>query len=366
MTNIPAENKFYTLTISRINRETDDAMTLYFDIPQEHQKLFKYKPGQYLTLKFKINEENYTRSYSISTSPNIDSELAITIKKVKNGFVSHFINDTIIVGDTVEVMPPKGNFIIDISIDSQREYFFFAGGSGITPLFSIIKSILHFENKSLLTLFYSNQSEKSVIFQKELNKLSELYSNRFQIIYIFTSEEYNNYEYYGRIDKDEANNLLRKFIVNNIQNAEYFLCGVPEMMQSIENGLSELKVPKNKIHKELFTNFINEEMIAENLNIEPDNSTIITKKVQVKLYGEDFIIKVEPDETILTSAMRQGYDPPFSCQIGACSTCRAKLISGKVHMDERDALTDEEIEMGYILTCQSHPLTDNVIVNYDD
>lgn len=365
MTNILPQNKFYTIKVSEIIKETEDTNTLYLEIPKDLSDLFKYKAGQYLTLKIKINGESYRRSYSISTSPEVDDKIGITIKKVRNGFVSHYINENIKSGDFIEVMPPKGNFTIELFSESNREYIFFAGGSGITPLISIIKSILKVEKISILTLFYSNHSEKNIIFQKEIDELVNNFKDRFKVVYIFTGEEYKDYPYYGRLDSAKTKRLLNEFIQTDITQVEYFLCSVPEMMKTIENTLASLGVDKSKIHKESYTNSNENNEVILDLDMIEDKR-LVTRKVQVNLYGEEFIITVEPDETILTAAMRQGYDPPFSCQIGACSTCRAKLLSGKVHMDERDALTDEEIDMGYILTCQSHPLTDNVIVDYDD
>ncbi len=365
MTNVFQNNKFYKIKVSNIIKETDNTHTLYLEIPNDLSDLFKYKAGQYLTLKININDKIYRRSYSISTSPEVDDKIAITIKKVQNGYISHYINDNIKKGDFIEVMPPRGNFTIELSPESKKEYVFFAGGSGITPLISIIKSILKVEKSSKLTLFYSNHSEKNVIFRKEIEDLVYNYRDRFTIVYIFTGKEYKDYPYYGRVDSEKTKKLLNEFIRTDISEVEFFLCSVPAMMKTIENTLISLGVEKSMIHKESYTNSnSNDEYITDFRMNEIDK--IVSRQVHIKLYGEEFKITVEPDETILTAAMRQGYDPPFSCQIGACSTCRAKLLSGKVHMDERDALTDEEIEMGYILTCQSHPLTDNVIIDYDD
>lgn len=356
------------LKIKKISKETDRAISVAFEVPDEVKKIFQYKPGQFITLKPEINGKVYKRAYSISSSPFSNEDLTVTIKAIENGFVSNFLLNNLKNEEILEVQPPAGRFTFDFSESQENVYVFFAGGSGITPVISLIKSALIKEPKSKLILFYANRDENSIIFKQHLEYLEKKHYERFKIVHILSrgSDCWNGLR--GRIDRNNALSLIADF-VNEPQSIKthYFLCGHPGMMNEILVAFDYLKIRKENIHKESFTklnvngNVYKIEMIDRNVS-----NKKVNRKIKLKIYGETFDVNVEPDETILTAALRESLDPPFSCQIGACASCRAKLISGKVVMDERDALTDAEIEQGYILTCQSHPITDDVVIDYDD
>ncbi len=354
---------FHLLKVSKLIRETDDTVSVVFEIPDELKNEFSYKHGQYLTIKAPVDAVDNRRAYSISSSPFCDNRLQVTVKRVADGLVSSYINDKLKEGDSLEVMPPLGRFTFDLDPQNKKTYFLVGGGSGITPLMSIIKSILTVELRSKVVLIYANRNEKSIIFKEELDSLINKFKDRFKLIHII-SQPLNSWEgLKGRINSELFNNLVNKHIKSEYSSAEYFMCGPSGMMKMVESTLEEFDVPKSNIHKESFTAPLNEEGLVKG---DEDEMEIVTRDVKIILYGDEHQVTVEPGDTVLTSAMYAGIDPPFSCQIGACSTCRAKLVSGKVVMDERESLTDEEIDDGYILTCQSHPLTDDVVVNYDE
>jgi ring-1,2-phenylacetyl-CoA epoxidase subunit PaaE len=358
--------KFYILKVSAVFRETQDSVTLSFEIPTDLKEIFNYKHGQYITVKLPVNGEENRRAYSISSSPVTDSELSVTVKKVDEGKVSRYLNEEIKEGDILEVMPPLGNFTVELNSERKKNYILIGGGSGITPLMSILKTILAVEPQSIVYLIFQNRNESSIIFRNQLNELENIYKNRFFVNYILSKPGKEWQGLSGKLDSTGILQLIKKLIPDSIFKSEYFLCGPQGLMQESELALRGLLVASFQIHKESFAAAIskNDEIRTDNmLNREQD---LKTRKVKIILYGDEIEFDVEPDETVLTAAQREGQDPPFSCQIGACSTCRARLKSGEVFMDERDSLTDEEIEEGYILTCQSHPLSDNVIIDYDD
>lgn len=358
----------YLLKIKNLVKETDKAISISFDIPDEIKSEFNYKSGQFLTLKPKIDGKTYKRAYSISSSPTTDEDLTITVKAIDNGFVSNYLLNHLQINDLLEVQSPAGKFTFDFKAENQNEYVFFAGGSGITPVISLIKSALTIEPRSNIVLFYANRDENSIIFKQQLDYLEKKYYDRFKIVHILSRASDSYFGLRGRINKNKAFSLIKDYVKQPQSKAtHYFLCGHQGMMNEILECLDNLKIIKENIHKESFTKLnVNGFVDKNKLNVNLDNNKIVRRKIRIKIYSESFDLFVEPDETILTAALRENLDPPFSCQIGACASCRAKLISGKVIMDERDALTDDEIEQGYILTCQSHPITDDVIVDYDD
>jgi ring-1,2-phenylacetyl-CoA epoxidase subunit PaaE len=359
--------KFYSLKVSKLVRETTDTLSITFDVPSDLKEVFLYKQGQYITVKVPVNGTDNRRAYSICTSPVMDSnKLSIAVKKIDDGIVSRYINEDLYEGDMLEVMPPLGNFTIDLDPANSKSYFLIGAGSGITPLMSILKTVLAVESQSKVFLLFQNRTDDQIIFAGQLDELSEKYDGRLKVTHILSRPSSDWKGETGRLDS----NYIEKYIAENagsdVFKAHYFLCGPHGLMVSSEIALKNLKVASYQIHKEIFT--ITQAVPDEgNENIVLDSvDDIITRKVKIILYSEEVEFLVEPDETVLTAAQREGQDPPFSCQIGACSTCRAKLISGKVFMDERDSLTDEEIEEGYVLTCQAHPLTDDVVIDYDD
>ena len=357
--------KFYTLKIADLKRETVDTVSISFDIPNDLKDVFTYKAGQYITIKTPGNGEENRRAYSISSSPH-DNILTISVKKVDDGKVSNYINNDLKVDDHIEVMPPLGNFTIEPNPNNENHYLLIGAGSGITPLMSIIKTVLNQEPKSKVNLIYQNRNEESIIFKSELERLQSEFSDRLSVVHYLSKPETDYTENIGRLDSIKILNHVKRIAGDNLFKTEFFICGPQGLMAESELALKNLLIASYKIHKESFTAAV-DSLKDEREDILLDNTDELKdRKVKIILYGDELEMIVSPDETILTAGQREGYDPPYSCQIGACSTCRAKLKSGKVYMDERDSLTDEEIEEGYVLTCQTHPLTDDVIIDFDD
>lgn len=360
--------KFHPLKIKNITQEIENAVSVEFEIPEELKDNFEYKHGQYVTIKIPLESEE-RRAYSICSSPEESDNITVAIKEKEDGFVSKYLNNEIKNGDVLEVMPPLGNFTIELDEDKSRNFIMFGGGSGITPLMSIIKTTLLKEPKTIINLFYSNTNEETIIFAEELELLKEKYPDNLKVFHFLSRPSENWTGETGRIDKEKTKYIFEKYIDKN-QDNEYFLCGHQGMMNDIQEVLDEKNVDENRIHKESFTVELPD--VTQKKNTKPESVTdfnedeLTDRNVKVILYNEELEMTVRPDETILTAAQREGFDPPFSCQIGACSTCRAKLESGRVYMEEHDALTDMEIEDGYVLTCQAHPISDEVIVNYDE
>lgn len=348
---------FYPLKVKNLERVSKDAVALTFDIPLQYISQFRFKQGQFITLKININGENVMRSYSICTSPYSEKELKVAVKEVPGGKMSTYINKHLKVGDTIEVMPPSGKFYTELNSANQKTYILFAGGSGITPMMSIIKSILFIEKQSKIVLFYANREIDNVIFQNEIDTLAKN-NPSFKVIYIFDNPPANYPpEQSGLLDENKIKTLLQKHAPSNAD--EYFICGPTPMMQIIENTLKKLNTPPEKIHIEYFT-------AVENANTTSQNTNKIESEVTVILYGIETTFKLSSDGiNILDAAIQNGVDAPFSCKGGVCSTCRAKVIEGKARMDVNYALTEQEVADGFILTCQAHPETEKIIVDYD-
>ena len=315
--------------------------------------------GQYLTLKIFLNGEEVRRSYSVCSSV-FENELRVAVKRVKDGKGSNYINDNLKVGNEIEVMTPMGNFYSPMSPSHKKKYVLFAGGSGITPIFSILKTVLQSEPNSTLILFYGNLDEAATIFKKQLDELSQKNSLRFKLHYIFDKPASQIEELYkGIITKEKAKALFEKHVSSSSDN-EYFICGPKPMMDNVREMLEEKKTDKARIHIEYFTSSVN----APGKIISPSEK--ITAQVTVSQYGIETTYQLSSDgKSILDSAIEHGVDAPFACKGAVCATCRGKILEGKVHMNKNFALTDSEVAEGYILTCQSHPVTPVVKVDYD-
>lgn len=352
--------QFHDLKVSKLIRRTKDAVSVYFEITDELKDQFKYKPGQYITIKLDVQGINQRRAYSLSTSPIADTDFGVTVKEVRGGKVSPWLNNVLKVGQVLQVMPPLGNFTTEINQNNSKNYVFFAGGSGITPILSLIKSILLVEKESTCTLIYANRDFESIIFKDELEELASNNKN-LKIIHILDEADSNFVCEVGLLKADKCREILKNNLDSfEIQNSEYFLCGPGGLMSQIEIALDELQVEKKYIHKESFT-----VDIEETTKTSDSSSTNETKKIKVHIYGEEHEIEVKPDETILAAGIRQSLDPPFSCQIGACATCQAKVLKGEVEMEADDALMEEDKIDGYVLTCTAHPVSDGVEIDYD-
>ena len=350
--------RFHTLKVKDIKRETTDSVSVAFDVPPQQQPEYQFKQGQYITLKLKFNGEEIRRSYSLCSSP-YDKELRVAIKEVNGGKASTFINRELKVGDNVDVMTPMGSFHTILSGVNKKHYVLLAGGSGITPMMSILKSILYIEKQSSITLFYANKNEESTIFKSELDSISNQFP-ALKIIYIFDQPQSEiSALQTGIITKDKALALIENF--GNVTADEYFICGPGAMMENIKSTLDSLKISKEKIHIEYFSSVI--EAIESD---EKKFSGNVNASIKVLQYGIETVFNLKTSGiSILDAAIEAGVDAPFSCKGAVCCTCRAKVIEGKVKMDANFALTDAEVDEGFILTCQSHPLSEKVVIDYD-
>lgn len=354
--------KFHSLKVSDVRRETHDAVSVAFEVPATLWPEFQYKQGQYLTLKLQVNGEEIRRSYSVCTSPFAEKELRIAIKEVKDGRGSTFVNRALKVGDVVEVMTPMGNFHSPLSGSAQKNYVLFAGGSGITPMMSILKSVLYIEKQSTITLIYANRDEDNAIFKNELEKIAADNADKLNIVWVYDNPKNNVPDLYkGLMSPEKVKALIEKHVPLRPNN-EYFICGPGPMMENVKVTLEGLKVEKEKIHIEYFTTVLETLAKAEQTIVGED----LVSRVTVLQYGVEttFDLKTR-GATILDAATEAGVDAPFSCKGAVCCTCRAKVLEGKVKMDANFALTDTEVEQGFVLTCQSHPLTEKVVVDYD-
>lgn len=356
-------SEFHQLKILEVIKETEDATSISFKVPQELYETFHYKPGQYLTLKFTINGEDVRRSYSLCSSPVIGEPLRIGVKRVKYGLVSNHINNNIKVGDLVEVMKPDGRFFADVKKENYKTYYLFSAGSGITPILSILKTVLFTEERSYVHMIYGNRSEDSIMFKNTLDKLQENYKDRFILEYALsrpksswsdlwkTSKEQTYRK--GRVDAAAINWFLEEY-PPYAQNAEYYICGPGTMIENTKKALKSIDVPDERIFIESFGG-----STLKDTTVAFENA-----QLTAKLDGETINTIIPKGKTVLRTLIDAGKEPPYSCEAGVCSTCRCKIKSGKVHMKINLALTDQEVEQGYILSCQSIPLTNQVEVVY--
>src|ERR1700756_126403 len=356
--------KFYSLKVKDVRRETPEAVSVAFEVPPQLWPEYQYKQGQYLTLKLKVNGEELRRSYSICTSPFAEKELRIAIKEVKDGRASTYINRQLKAGEMIEVMTPMGNFHSPLSGANKKNYVLFAGGSGITPMMSILKSVLYIEKQSTITLIYANRNEESTIFKNEIDKIAADNKDKVKVVYVYDApKQATDALYTGILTPEKAKAVIEKH-VDAKENNDFFICGPGPMMENVKQVLEAQKVAKEKIHIEYFTSVL--ETLANAEKTVVSGASNGKCKVTVTLYGIETTFDLATDgNSILDAATESGVDAPYSCKGAVCCTCRAKVLEGKVSMDANFALTDHEVEQGYVLTCQSHPLTDKVVLDYD-
>jgi ring-1,2-phenylacetyl-CoA epoxidase subunit PaaE len=345
---------FHSLSISEVKNETPNSVSITFEVPDHLAEIFKFKAGQYITLKHNIDSTDVRRAYSLCTSPN-GHELKVGVKKVKEGCFSVFANEILKSGDTLEVMPPQGNFKFEPNEANQNKYVAFAAGSGITPVISIIKDVLESEPKSSFVLVYGNQSLKETMFYTELQALQQNNEDRFNIEYIFSRSKEEN-ALRGRIDRSVVNYLLKNKYGGS-KFDRFYLCGPEAMIDEISETLQDRGVSKEKILFELFTSSEEGELSEHH-----EGNTTVT--ITLDDVTDTFVMSKK--QSVLDAVLDKGLDAPFSCQGGICSTCIARLKKGEVEMRKNEILTDEELEEGLILTCQSHPTTPALLIDYDD
>jgi ring-1,2-phenylacetyl-CoA epoxidase subunit PaaE len=352
-------SKFHTLKVAKIQRETADCVSIVLDVPPALSSNFQYIQGQYITFKLTVKGQEIRRSYSVCSSPLADSELRVAVKKVKDGRGSVYLNEVLKEGDAVEVMEPMGNFYTPVNASHQKHYVLFAGGSGITPMLSIIKTVLHAEPQSRISLLYGNLDEASVIFYQQLKDLEQQSNGRFKNYFVLQQAPAGyDATLTGMLDKAKNLELLRANIPFSAQD-EYFICGPTPMMKAVEEALGELKADAAKIHLEYFT------APAEEPTTGTEGKSYKNAKITIICDGEEVHTTLNDEENILEAALRMNLDAPYACQGGSCCTCRAKLVSGEVEMKVNYALLDSEVKEGFILTCQSFALSDEVVVDYD-
>ncbi|MEO7523387.1 MAG: 1,2-phenylacetyl-CoA epoxidase subunit PaaE [Ferruginibacter sp.] len=353
---------FHSLKIREVKKETAECVSVCFDVPDNLLAEFEFREGQNITLKKQIGHEEVRRSYSICMAP-YEKQLRVAIKKVAGGLFSKFANDELKAGDAVDVLPPTGKFNARIAADKAGNYLAIAAGSGITPIISIIKHTLQTQTTSSFTLIYSNKNRNSIIFFEELEAIKNKYIRRFNFINVLSRERTDADIFYGRIDEKKLEDL-DKLVSFGSYDAVY-VCGPESMIFSANDFLQKKGIDKKNIHFELFSTpgQTQQKKTIETIE-EADKGP--KSNVTIKLDGRSFAFNLPYNgQSILDGALQQGADLPYACKGGVCATCRAKLVEGKVDMDVNYALEPEEIEQGFILTCQAHPKTGTVSVNFD-
>jgi len=354
--------KLHTLTVSGIEKTTSDCSIITFDVPEHLSKDFAYTQGQYLTLKADINGEEVRRSYSICTSP-LDKQWKVGVKKVYNGKFSTYVNDDLKVGDQIEAMVPAGNFYIATDPNQARNYVAFAAGSGITPMLSIIKTHLSVEPNSTFKLFYINQKVSSIILKEELEALKNIHMGRFEIFHFLTKQNRGIDLFDGRLDKKKLE-IIFKTICDTDNIDHYFSCGPEAMIFLVKDFLVEKGVNPSTIHFELFgTSTDKMQGQKEALQKEYDGKSC---SVTITEGGNTMEFEMaQGGDNILDAALNNDADLPFACKGGVCATCKAKLVEGDVNMLLSYGLEQDEIDKGFILTCQALPISEKVVVDFD-
>jgi ring-1,2-phenylacetyl-CoA epoxidase subunit PaaE len=351
--------QFTTLKVKAIQKETADCVSVVLEVPENLANQFKYTAGQHITLKTTLQQQEVRRNYSLCSSP-LENEWRIAIKQVEGGVFSTWANTHLQVGDALEVLPPAGRFTLQATQANFKQYVFFAAGSGITPIFSIIKTLLQTVPHAGITLVYGNKNRQNIIFKEQLEALKNKYMQRLNIIHILSRERTDAELNFGRIDAEKCQLLFAKNI--SLQADGFFICGPQEMTFNITAYLEQNGVPKDKIHFELFASGT----VQSKTKTSAANASGPVSKITVKVDGRSFDFNLGFNgDNILDAALKQGADLPYACKGGVCCTCKAKLIEGEVEMEVNWGLEHDEMAQGYILTCQSHPVTDRIVVDYD-
>ncbi len=356
--------KFHSLLVKDVRKETAECCSILFDVPTALQSDYQFVQGQYLTLKTKINQEEVRRSYSICSSP-LDNELRVAVKHIQGGLFSTFANHDLKSGDHLEVMTPTGNFYTELAIEHEKNYMAFAAGSGITPILSILKTILLTEPNSTFTLFYGNKNTGSIIFREAIEALKNKFMQRLKVYYFMTRESLDAPLMNGRIDAAKCEQIFDKLI--DIKSIDHcFSCGPESMIFAVRDSLLERGFDAQKIHFELFTSPLAKlGSTKKRLVKEEDKGKICKVTIQLDGLAFDFDLPFGTDN-LLDAALKHGADLPYACKGGVCCTCKAKLQEGRVDMQVNYALEPEQVEAGFILTCQAFPTTESVLVDFDE
>ncbi|MDX1902745.1 MAG: 2Fe-2S iron-sulfur cluster-binding protein [Thermonemataceae bacterium] len=347
----------YQLQVKDIIQETNDSISIVFE--NELTKPIHYKAGQFLTLEIPMGKENLRRAYSLASAPSVDKNLKITVKRVDNGKVSNLLNDTLQIGDYLNVLEPMGVFTPELSPQNNKTYLLWASGSGITPILSILKEILHIEPFSKILLVYANRNENSIIFKEELDFLVKQYPEKLSVLHVLSQPQSDWADFVGRLDEAKVKLILQDFISQK-NSISQWMCGVEGIMQTITNTSEALGFEKP--YKENFFAAIEEsaQEVAQKSGKELRN-----RHIKVKYDGEIHEITIKPEQSILEAALEADIQLPYSCQSGLCTACMGKCTAGSVLMTEDDCLTDDELKKGFILTCVAYPTSDDVFIEVD-
>jgi len=354
---------FHPLRVREVQPDTDEAVIVSFEVPSELQDTFHFTQGQYLTLRSDVGGQDLRRSYSICAGLD-DGCLRVGVRKVPDGVFSNWVHQGLRAGDTLEVMPPQGRFFVPLDPRAERHYLGVAGGSGITPILSIMKTVLAREPKSRFTLIYSNRRPASTMFKEEIEDLKNRYLTRLSLHHVFTQEHVDAPLYAGRLTKEKLAQFFGTLIdPRSIDHA--FVCGPFQMNDEVEAGLREAGLPEERIHVERFGAPLPTPTDAMKHEARPEDADGARVTIVRDGLSRELVFR-KNDPSILDAAACAGMDVPFSCKSGVCSTCRAKVLEGRVRMDRNFALDKAEVEAGFILTCQAHPLTDHVVISFDE
>jgi ring-1,2-phenylacetyl-CoA epoxidase subunit PaaE len=352
---------FHALRVKDVVAETADANSIRFEIPPELRDRFVFKAGQHLTLRATIHGEEVRRNYSLCTAP-ADGDWMVTVKRIGGGLFSNWVGNQLRPGDTLDVMPPHGSFTTEFIGAKSRHLVGIAGGSGITPVMSLIKTLLREEPESRFTLLYGNRDSSSVIFLETLAGLKDKHLGRFEIYHFLDQEEQDIELFNGMLNRERLDEAIAALVPDAAEVGGWFICGPGPMMDAAEGALLDRNIPKERIHIERFT-------------ADRPSGAVAKEMAQLQTQAEGVTVAVTLDGrtrkvpftagNILDSARASGLPAPFACKAGVCATCRAKVTKGKVEMAVHYGLTDEEVADGYVLTCQSVPVGDGVAVDYD-
>lgn len=351
-------SQFIPLIIKSVQPQTEQAICIAFDLAPEQLDAFQYQPGQHLTIRHLSDEGELRRCYSICSDSQED--MSIAIKKIDQGQFSTWANDHLKAGDVLEVMPPQGVFFQKAAKAGGQQYLGFAAGSGITPILSIVKSVMNSQPKATFTLVYGNRSWKQTMFFEQIMDLKDRFKERLQLVNIF-SREFNDSEIFnGRIDADKLQQLFQSNLISS-ETDHCFACGPEEMMAAVETILPTYGIQRSKIHTERFNTGTAPKATVQQIERRSE------EKVNIILDGRELIVEVsKQDDSILDAALRAGADLPYACKGGVCATCKCKVLEGQVEMAVNYSLEEDEIQKGYVLSCQARPITANVRLSFDE
>ncbi|MGV3505539.1 MAG: 2Fe-2S iron-sulfur cluster-binding protein [Adhaeribacter sp.] len=371
------------LRVVEVTRETPDAITIHFEHPD--QKRIASKPGQFLTLLVPVQGRIERRSYSLCSAPHEAPRLSVTVKRVAGGVVSNYLVDHCVAGMELEVFEPMGTFHVVPAADQARQMVLIGAGSGITPLMAMAKAVLHEEPRSRVTLIYGNRNEEAIIFRQLLRQLEESAAGRLRVVHVLSQPQAARQggalqaltnlfrkkaapetaapftKYTGRLNRKMLIDILQELQLTDYLDTEFYLCGPDGMMEEAREALKILKVGPERIHKESFVT--PRQKAAGEGDVVAGGQEAAAGQVVTLIYeGTEYQVPVAKGQTILEAGLAQNIDLPYSCQAGLCTACRGKCHSGKVHLDEREGLSDAEMQEGYVLNCVAHPLTDDVVI----